>query len=698
MNFRIPFPRVLGVSPTPRPRVEAPVLATALMLLAGTAAAGPASTPAADGRSVGGGPIFELDTVTVTATRTENSSFEVPASVTTVTREQFDDAQAARLSTVMRTVPNVNFGGGPRPAGQIPAIRGFSGPKIILSVDGARRNNDNSVYSPLLLDPDLVKRVDVVRGPVSAAYGSGGLGGVMAFETLDAEDVVAAGHTVGGRIKAGYRTGNQEAFTHLATGIRAAGTDLLFAGSLRDYDRIRTGTGGSLENDGQLKTALAKGAIALNDLHRLNVSYQLFRDDIVSPNNPSGNMLFPYRQHLKRRQDQYTGSWSFRDADKHLFDGKASAYFTRLRFNTSPLTAGLDPTSVLTETAGASVQNTTSFQTGPWLNHRLTYGADFYRDSMKNTSAGVPNSVLPDGQAESLGGFVQDEIGILDNWTLTGTLLQDTYRLYPDGQNESGAGRLSPKVALKWQPMPFLGLWVGYGQAFRAPTLTETYGNYSSNRALFNFRANPSLKPETSTEKEVGITLAFDDLVRPGDALRAKATVFFEDVDNLIEQQTVGTYRRTAPFVGTGLIFQQRNVSKAERSGAEVEVGYSLGDLDLGLGYSRVRSHNADTGARLFAPPDKASLGVKYHIDDNWSVQYVGQFVAAQDYDATALRQRSGYTTHDVGVTFDRAWYRVDLGVSNLLDKAYVTYQATQAETYSYEEGRSINLTLTARF
>lgn len=679
------------------PRLRASCLAVPGLVLL------PAAVPAQTAAPVQtASPIFELDAITITVTRTENRGFDVPASVSTVGREPLDDAQANTLSTVLRTLPNVNYGGGPRPAGQSPAIRGLLGPRIILSVDGARRNNDGGVMTPLLLDPDLVKRVDVVRGPVSAAYGSGGLGGVMAFETIGADDILAPGRTAGGRIKTGYRSANGEFSTNLAAAGRTQGVDLLVSAGFRDVNTIHTGTGGNgstLPNDGQLRTALVKSTVTPNENNRFQVSYQRFSDALVGPNNPGGNLLFPYSQQLKRRQDQYTGSWAFTDGGKGLLDGKLSAYYTNFRLQTdSRVSPPLDGTSTLTATAGASLQNTSRFGTGAWAQHRVTYGLDYYRDRNSNRSAGAANSVLPDGALEAAGGFVQDEITLLEKWTLTGALRHDRYRLSPAGQQASDDQRLSPKVSLKYQPWHVLGVFVGYGEAFRAPTLTEMFGTLNTTRALFNFRPNPSLKPETSRSREAGLTLAFDDVLAAGDSLRAKATVFREDVQDLIDQQTVGTYRRTAPFSGTGLVFQRRNVANADRWGGEAEAAYAHGPLSVGLAYSRIRAKNADTGANLYAPPDKLTLGAQYRVGGHWTLRYVGQAVADQNYDSTALRRRDGYAIHDVGVSYDRDWYRVDLGVTNLFGRAYVTYQQSQADTYAYEEGRGVNVTVTARF
>eukprot|EP00887_Chlorella_sp_A99_P004401 scaffold39.g4401.t1 len=258
--------------------------------------------------------------------------------------------------------------------------------------------------------------------------------------------------------------------------------------------------------------------------------------------------------------------------------------------------------------------------------------------------------------------------------------------------------KLTPKLTLKYQPWKVLGVYASYGQAFRAPTLTEMFGNLSTNRALFNFRPNLALKPERSTAKELGATLSFDDIFGAEDRLRVKAAYFTEEVQDMIDQQVVGHYLRQAPFDGTGMIFQRLNIAKAERHGGELEVAYVWERLTLGLGYSQLRAKNAKTGAHLYAPPDKLSFGAQYRMDDNWSLRYLGQFVRAQNYDSTELRRRSGYATHDIGVSYEQRRYRVDVGITNLFNKGYATYQQSLADTFAYEEGRSVNITLSARF
>ena len=91
--------------------------------------------------------------VVMAATRTSNPVEKVAASVSVVTQEDFDEQQAATVSAVLKKLPNVEFGGGPRVNGEIPTIRGVSGPSITLLVDGARQNDSTSPRESLNKPP-----------------------------------------------------------------------------------------------------------------------------------------------------------------------------------------------------------------------------------------------------------------------------------------------------------------------------------------------------------------------------------------------------------------------------------------------------------------------------------------------------------------------------------------------------------------
>lgn len=641
-----------------------------------------------------------LDTVTVTATRTENRTFDLPASVATLSREQFDDAQAKDMATLLRNVPGVTMGGAPRESAQLPSIRGYQGPDIIMKVDGARRALDATVgtFSPLLLDPNFVKQVDIVRGSSSANHGGGGLGGVIAVETLDPDDVLAPGETAGGWLKTGYRTGDVSLMGNTVAAAQAQGAGIIGGATLRNFHSIKNGAGGQSLQDGTAKNGLLKVTYAPNDLNDFKLGYTRFFDAGLVPTNPSGNdQTTTGYQYVERNQDEFTGRWDFRDAARSWLDGHVSAYHTEIkydkqkRFGASNAAFGTDMT-VNAVTTGGAIQNTSRFDALS-MGHRLTYGIDGYLDNLTNTSVGVANGVNPDGDMLALGGFLQDEIKLGRDWTVIATLRHDSYDAEASGQPGNAADHLSPKLAVKWQATPALGLFTSFGEAFRAPTLSELYNSESRATSFSNFRPNPTLRPEVSQTLELGAALALDALVVRDDSLKAKITVFDEQVEDLINSKVVGTYAG-----GFRSIFQYQNVNNAHRWGGEFESEYRMGDWMFDLGYSRIRVKDKNTGENLFSPPDKITGGVGYYLDEFWSLRYAGRYVLPQDYDATILRRRDSHHVHDIGTTYDRDWYRLDLSITNLFNYAYADYQQGLNTNYTYEEGRSFNLNLTARF
>lgn len=649
--------------------------------------------------------VTRLDTIMVTATRTPNKTFDLPVSATTVTRDQIEDSQAPDLGTVMRQIPGVSFGGTPRESGQLPAIRGAYGPDIIMRVDDARRSLDASVgiYSPLMLDHNFIKQVDVVRGPSSALHGGGGLGGVMAFQTIDAEDIVAPGNIFGVRSKSGWRSGDGSLSENLTGAAKYANASILASGTLRNYHNVNNGAERENNQNGTTQNGLFKLGYAPNDLNALSLSYLRYSNVSTEPSNPStnddniGSSNMRYRE---RSQDEVVGSWKFKDRDSSWFDGKVSAYFTdfkqdvqgRYRQGTN-----YDATFNVT-TTGTSAQNSTRFSTFD-MGHRLTYGVDGYQDLLKNTSAGVNNGVNPNGNMLAMGAFLQDEFQFAQDWLLIGTLRHDRYQAEATGYDANKNSRLSPKLALKWQALKPLGLFASYGEAFRAPTLTELFmANYQTS-SFSQFRPNGTLDPEVSRNAEIGATLSFDSVLRPKDALRIKANRYDERVKNLISQTQVGTYARTAAPFGTGGIYQYQNVPHGQRTGAEIESTYQTRDVGFNLGYSRVRVTNTDNANSLYSPPDKFVFGANYYVDGYWSLRYSGTYVLSQQYDTTEGRRRKAYTVHDMGTAYDRDWYRLDFSVTNLFDRAYTTYNWSSLSTSQiYEEGRSFNMFFTAKF
>jgi vitamin B12 transporter len=128
-------------------------------------------------------PITEPPAIIVTASRAEQTVDETPASVTLIEAPRIERIGAPMVSDYLRLVPSVavSISG---PAGSLTQvrIRGAEASQTLLFVEGIRANDPAAGNEPRfeLLNADLASRIEVVRGPQSALWGSEAIGGVIA--------------------------------------------------------------------------------------------------------------------------------------------------------------------------------------------------------------------------------------------------------------------------------------------------------------------------------------------------------------------------------------------------------------------------------------------------------------------------------------------------------------------------------------
>lgn len=134
---------------------------------------------------------LNLDQVTISATRQEQSVNSVPSTVTVHTREELDRNNVNSIKDLVRYEPGVSVGGaGQRGGISGYNIRGIDGDRILTQVDGVEVPDGffNGPYAKTqrnYVDPEIVKRVEILRGPASVLYGSNAIGGAVSYYTLD---------------------------------------------------------------------------------------------------------------------------------------------------------------------------------------------------------------------------------------------------------------------------------------------------------------------------------------------------------------------------------------------------------------------------------------------------------------------------------------------------------------------------------
>jgi vitamin B12 transporter len=131
---------------------------------------------------------IDTDQIVITASRVPESEAQTPASVSIIDQQTIERLDEPLVSSLLRLTPSAAIATS-GPAGSLTEvrIRGAEANHSLLFVDGIKINDPASGDAPRfeLLNADLASRIEVVRGPQSALWGSEAIGGVIAINGLD---------------------------------------------------------------------------------------------------------------------------------------------------------------------------------------------------------------------------------------------------------------------------------------------------------------------------------------------------------------------------------------------------------------------------------------------------------------------------------------------------------------------------------
>ena len=317
-----------------------------------------------------------LDPVVVTATKTERPADRVVQSISVIDSEQIELEQPANFGDLVENLPNVDISGGPRSQAERITIRGLEDDRILFTLDGARQNFVLGAHKGrFFVDPDLLKRVEVVRGPNSAVWGSGAIGGVVALTSKDASDFLRDGETLGARVKAGYQDNDQWSAGGTVFGMTKQGTHLDYLLS------INTRQSNDIDDGEKTVAYTASDAVSglgklkwLGEQQSLGASIQYFDDEGLIPSNASTDVDRDNPLLDRTTQQQtYTLNYQYRPTEQQRL--QATLYHTIVTFEETRVDNGrFDETDF--DTTGIDFRHSIGLQ-----NHLLTYGFDVYQDS-----------------------------------------------------------------------------------------------------------------------------------------------------------------------------------------------------------------------------------------------------------------------------------------------------------------------------
>lgn len=673
--------------------------------------------------------VIELAPVEITrvATRTQRALWDTPEAISVVKSRDIDDKSASTLAEAVTGLPNVAISGGPRAGGESINIRGLSGTRVLLSVDGTRQNYDGGHRSRLNIDPELLKTVEVLRGGASALYGSDALGGVIALTTKEAKDFLRKGESLYSQSRSGFESATGERKLGQTFAFSLAGFDVLADQTFRDTQDLRQGSGQRLAFSALDSGAgLYKASRSFGE-HQFGFSHQRFRQQGQTPSNPA-NDITDTNPLLDRVNDQRYSGFNYGWGDRT----RINVY--RNQLNTVEDRVLLPRHDTLTfQTQGFSLQH--SLPSLPaWLDSKFTLGSEAFRDQSSATRDGLPRPQFPNAQRVARAVFLQNEMLALPGLNVISGLRFDRFN-FDSSQGESRqAQRLSPKLGLNYGLNEFVALQANVGGAFRAPSLLESYAQ--GQHFLGNeFRPNATLRPERARNLEVGFRLRLPNL--PFGSFETKFSAFDNRVKDFIEtvvavesqfpapqcvaaSPPVGCVNRNADGslnpqsvpVFVGGFTTSANLTQARLRGLEWESQYQWAGFNARASYSLTRGVNVDTGGALLnIPADQISVDVGYKLLPSLlpNVRLSGQLLHAFAQKRVPLVNgqpvvptTNAYTLGNVGLIWEpKALFgsraakglKLNLGLDNLSNRQYRRHLEAQAAA-----GRNARLSFSLPF
>lgn len=603
--------------------------------------------------------------------------------------EKIKRSMAKDMADVFENDPSVIVGGGARNAQRV-YVRGVDAVNLNVTIDGAKQGGSLHQHRGDIgaIDPSLLKRVAVQTGS-SADAGPGALGGSIRFETVDAQDMLEPGDTMGAMLTGSYASADKSwTGGGSAYGVADDTFGLLAHFSATDRRDYTVGGGGEAPNTaGEDYDYFAKFSMLGRQGHDLRLSAENKRDTglyIWGSNGSDMGYATPGTDPVYVRSERTSLVLDHRYHENNpLLDTRVNAYYTKNAVE------NVDADSeYAADVLGYDLRNTFHLTLGEVFLD-LTAGGDGVAED--NVAEAGGDDITNDSY--NYGFYLQNRLSYGPARLSLGARL-DTYRAeFGDGTIDGS--RVSPSVGLEYDLLEGLTAFASYGQAVRASgTLPGSWLANINAATVFHVEA-----PETSQRTEGGLRYEKTGVFRPDGRLQLEGTLFQTRLKNLI----------TAVGGKGGVVKEVLNSDPLLSKGWEARAGWGIELFETSLAYTHVVTRDdkdepvsvtrrlaAATGDRLtwdsrIRPLDGLTLG--------YTMSYVAELTDVPDGSA----DRPGYVLHSVQAEWQPEWVpglALNLAVHNLTDRRY-SEQTSILDSNGdalLEPGRDIRLGFTYRF
>ncbi|WP_434526195.1 TonB-dependent vitamin B12 receptor BtuB [Photorhabdus asymbiotica] len=570
------------------------------------------------------------DSLVVTASRFKQPVSSILAPYTVVTRDEIIRWQSNSVADILRRLPGVDIArhGG---MGQLSSlfIRGTQSSHVLVLMDGIRLNQAGiSGSSDLSQIPvSLVQKIEYIRGPRSAVYGSDAIGGVINIITTREKSGINLNVGIGSH---GYQTYDGAIQQELAENtVMTAAVNYTYT---KGYDVVADGNTGGFrqpDRDGFMSKMLWLGVD-----QKFNDQFSGFARAYGYDNETSydADINWVYRYARPDTRELYSRHY---DAgirfNQGIYSSQLIVSYSHIKdYNFDPKYGRYDKSASFGNSEQYNLQWGNAFQLYQGM---VSTGVDFQKQSI---DAGT--SYIPTGETVRNTGIYLTAQQQLNDFILEGAIRSDKH-------SEAG-WNTTWQASAGWEFIEGYRLIASYGTAFKAPTLSQMYG----------YGGNHDLKPEESKQWEGGIE-GITGL------LNWRFTAYRNDIEQLIDYTNSRYY----------------NIGKAEIKGIEWTGSVDIGIFQHQLILQYIEPRNGETNEILVR---RAKQQVKYQLDwqlydFDWGLtyQYLGQ---RHDNDFSTSPAKSvklgGVSLWDLTVSYPVTSSLTIRGrIANLLDKDYET-------------------------
>lgn len=599
---------------------------------------------------------FSLDTMVVTATRTAMTVKETPSTVEIVDSKKLEQTQAKTLHDALKGALGVNVFNDFQGRSNV-SIRGSESRHVLIMVDGKRLGGEAAYNSANAWDVDRIRmedveKVEIIRGPAGALYGSDAMGGVINVITKTPDKTTADINYEYGWYEDGKGAGYKGNL--YLQGAEGNYSYKINAGLNKNRPYLDPkGSGDSMNFYGKQQPLSLNVGYKFDNGNELSVDFSKIKEE-NQKSTTSKTVMVPGKvwqdkvqtiYNDNKRTDYaitYQGSddkqdWMFR-AYKSVFDKNyKNQNNTRMTMMGRPGKWTLqDPKIDTVKRTLSVIEGKDTFNLSD--KNKLTAGFEYRKDQSEGTRLKKPSTSLNGADAHAafdkadinyLAAYVQDEFRPDEKWLIIPSVRFD--------HSDQFSNKLTSNLAATYNAADDVRIKAVVGQGYKTPTVNDLYifwEMYAANpggKGQF-YVGNPDLKPEKSLSYELSVEKDW------GDRSTVHLGVFRSEVKDLISTYWTGKLTDDDPDLYPGvkgdMIMAYKNIPEATLQGVELYGSHRVGkDIYLNAGYTFLDAKNKTEGTRLQdRSKHQVTFGVSYQPENIYAWDLSFDLVSNFDY------------------------------------------------------------------